>query len=104
MPAGATVADALALAGSIECSGESRSGDHPPADDLADEQGLEAQGLRASSSQEKSSQGQGFTTMAVAIFGERVESSHVLVSGDRIEVLRPLLADPKDARRRRAKK
>jgi uncharacterized protein len=41
---------------------------------------------------------------AVAIFGERVEFSHVLADGDRIEVLRPLMADPKDARRQRAKR
>jgi uncharacterized protein len=41
---------------------------------------------------------------AVAVFGERVEFGHVLADGDRIEVLRPLLADPKDARRRRAKR
>lgn len=38
----------------------------------------------------------------VAIFGERVTPSRVLEDGDRVEVLRPLVADPKDARRRRA--
>lgn len=38
----------------------------------------------------------------VAVFGERLPPSYVLREGDRIEVLRPLLADPKDARRRRA--
>ena len=39
---------------------------------------------------------------AVAVFGERVDHQHRLQDGDRIELLRPLLIDPKDARRRRA--
>lgn len=39
----------------------------------------------------------------VAIFGERVERDARLHDGDRIELLRPLLIDPKDARRRRAR-
>ena len=39
---------------------------------------------------------------AIAIFGVRVERDHLLHEGDRVELLRPLLADPKDARRRRA--
>lgn len=38
----------------------------------------------------------------LAVFGERVEASRVLADGDRVELLRPLVADPKDARRRRA--
>ena len=37
-----------------------------------------------------------------AVFGERVPPEAVLHEGDRVELLRPLLADPKDARRRRA--
>ncbi|PJJ99525.1 RnfH family protein [Lysobacteraceae bacterium NML91-0213] len=37
-----------------------------------------------------------------AVFGERVEPGAALADGDRIELLRPLVADPKDARRRRA--
>ncbi|MBC7991419.1 MAG: RnfH family protein [Luteimonas sp.] len=37
-----------------------------------------------------------------AVFGERVPPDAVLHEGDRVELLRPLLADPKDARRRRA--
>lgn len=39
----------------------------------------------------------------VAIFGERVERDARLHDGDRVELLRPLLIDPKDARRRRAR-
>ena len=37
-----------------------------------------------------------------AVFGERVTAETPLRDGDRVELLRPLLADPKDARRRRA--
>lgn len=39
-----------------------------------------------------------------AIFGERVDSEHPLRDGDRLELLRPLQVDPKEARRRRAMK
>ena len=37
-----------------------------------------------------------------AIFGKAVTGDRVLEEGDRIELLRELLIDPKDARRRRA--
>ena len=37
-----------------------------------------------------------------AIFGVRVTADATLRPGDRVEVLRPLLVDPKEARRRRA--
>jgi putative ubiquitin-RnfH superfamily antitoxin RatB of RatAB toxin-antitoxin module len=42
----------------------------------------------------------------VGIFGKRVShpQTHVLMEGDRIEVYRPLLADPMEARRLRAAK
>ncbi len=65
LPAGATVADALAAATP-----------YLPADATHD------------------------TTTAV--FGQAVESGWVLDDGDRVELLRPLLADPKQARRERA--
>lgn len=42
------------------------------------------------------------TTQAVGIFGERTSLERVLHDGDRIEIYRPLQADPKQARRRRA--
>jgi putative ubiquitin-RnfH superfamily antitoxin RatB of RatAB toxin-antitoxin module len=38
-----------------------------------------------------------------AIFGERARADTPLRDGDRVELTRPLLADPKDARRRRAR-
>ena len=40
--------------------------------------------------------------VAYAIHGLRAEPMQALRDGDRIELLRPLQADPKDARRRRA--
>lgn len=39
-----------------------------------------------------------------AIFGVTADASTRLREGDRVELLRPLQADPKDARRRRAAK
>jgi hypothetical protein len=38
----------------------------------------------------------------VGIFGKAVKLSQVLKSGDRVEIYRPLLNDPKEARRRKA--
>lgn len=37
----------------------------------------------------------------VGVWGERQPGTHRLRDGDRVEVYRPLTADPKDARRRR---
>jgi putative ubiquitin-RnfH superfamily antitoxin RatB of RatAB toxin-antitoxin module len=42
-------------------------------------------------------------TLAYAIFGQRVRAETPLADGDRVELLRPLAADPKDSRRRRAR-
>ena len=42
--------------------------------------------------------------VALAVHGVRVERDAPLRDGDRVELLRPLQADPKDARRRRAAK
>ena len=38
----------------------------------------------------------------LAVFGRLVGPADVLADGDRVEILRPLLADPKQARRERA--
>ena len=38
------------------------------------------------------------------IFGRRVGPAHRLADGDRVEIYRPLAIDPKEARRRRARK
>ncbi len=42
-------------------------------------------------------------TLTLAIYGTAVTAATVLHDGDRLELLRPLLADPKQARRRRAR-
>ena len=44
----------------------------------------------------------GFTPSALGIFGRTVTAATRLRDGDRIELYRPLKADPKDSRRRRA--
>ena len=41
-------------------------------------------------------------TLGYAIYGQRAVASTPLAAGDRVELTRPLVADPKDARRRRA--
>lgn len=41
---------------------------------------------------------------AVGIFGKKKAPETLLREGDRVEIYRPLVADPKDARRRRAVK
>lgn len=38
----------------------------------------------------------------IGIFGRAVKADVVLKAGDRVEIYRPLIADPKEARRRRA--
>jgi len=40
----------------------------------------------------------------VGIWGRRVTPDHAVRSGDRIEIYRPLAADPKETRRRRARR
>jgi putative ubiquitin-RnfH superfamily antitoxin RatB of RatAB toxin-antitoxin module len=41
---------------------------------------------------------------AVGIFSRKVPLEQVLRDGDRVEIYRPLIADPKEARRQRARK
>lgn len=41
---------------------------------------------------------------AWSIFGKKKTSEYVLIDGDRLELCRPLIADPMSARRRRAKR
>lgn len=40
----------------------------------------------------------------VGIFGEHVDRSRRLEEGDRVEIYRPLIADPKEARRKTARR
>ena len=37
---------------------------------------------------------------SVGVWGKQVSNDYVLKSGDRVEIYRPLIADPKDLRRR----
>lgn len=69
LPAGATVAEAIAASGIC--------GRHPEID---------------------------LTRQAVGVFGHRVNLDRRLRYGDRVEIYRPLAADPKTSRRRRAGK
>ena len=39
----------------------------------------------------------------LGIYGRHVEDEHVLRSGDRVEIYRPLEVDPREARRQRAR-
>lgn len=41
---------------------------------------------------------------ALGIFGQAVKATQVLENGDRVEIYRPLLIDPKEVRRARAAK
>lgn len=44
------------------------------------------------------------STLRLGIYSKAVEDSHLLQDGDRVELYRPLLLDPKEARRQRAEK
>ena len=49
-----------------------------------------------------SAYGLDLAALGIAVFGRRAALDTALVDGDRVEILRPIVADPKDARRRRA--
>lgn len=42
--------------------------------------------------------------LAFGVFGKHAGLDHPLAEGDRVEIYRPLSVDPKEARRRRAKR
>ncbi|CAH9051027.1 hypothetical protein PSECIP111951_02201 [Pseudoalteromonas holothuriae] len=44
------------------------------------------------------------TKLIVGIWNRTVKNHQVVKEGDRVEIYRPLIADPKDARRKRAEK
>jgi uncharacterized protein len=46
----------------------------------------------------------GFMAMAIGIYGRIIDEHHRVRDGDRIELYRPLIVDPKEARRRRAQR
>ncbi|MGL4615676.1 MAG: RnfH family protein [Shewanella sp.] len=43
-------------------------------------------------------------TVKLGVFSNVVKHEHVILPGQRVEIYRPLIADPKDVRRRRAEK
>ncbi|MDE1894398.1 MAG: RnfH family protein [Pseudomonadota bacterium] len=43
-----------------------------------------------------------FDSALFGIYSRRVDADHLLQDGDRVEIYRPLLIDPMEARRRRA--
>lgn len=43
-------------------------------------------------------------SLKLGIYSKVVEDDHLLAEGDRVELYRPLLLDPKEARRQRAEK
>lgn len=62
------------------------------------------QGTRARDAVRLSAIGESFPEIAVAncrlaVFGELVDDDYCLRDGDRVEICRPLKADPRDARR-----
>ena len=42
----------------------------------------------------------GARPLVLGLFGNRIEHQHVLEDGDRVEICRPLLMDPREMRRR----
>lgn len=46
----------------------------------------------------------GIALEAIGVFGRRVSPQTPLADGDRVEIYRPLALDPKEARRRRARR
>ena len=62
------------------------------------EQAIELSGIR------EEFPGMAIDPGAVGIFSRKVSLSHVLRAGDRVEIYRPLIADPKEVRRQRALK
>lgn len=44
------------------------------------------------------------TSLTLGVWNRTVKANYELKDGDRIEIYRPLIADPKDARRKRAEK
>ena len=59
-------------------------------------------GTLTSEARDASGLAEGYPLAGMAIFGRRVGDDAVLRDGDRLELLRALTIDPKEARRRRA--
>ena len=66
--------------------------------------GTTAQGAVALSGIEEQFPGLATAGADLGVFGKAVEPERKLEAGDRVEIYRPLLADPKEARKQRAAK
>jgi len=95
LPADAVVADAVEASGFIErfirAAGPSQGANCSPA------------GGSAAAKPQAWGSNLDRAAIGYAIFGQRARADTPLKDGDRIELTRPLVADPKDARRRRAR-
>ncbi|MCR9279316.1 MAG: RnfH family protein [Pseudomonadaceae bacterium] len=70
--------------------------------ELAFSEGMTVAMALAAAAEQPAFWGAEITSMAVGVYGEVVQPEHELRDGDRIELYRPLVADPKESRRLRA--
>ena len=70
------------------------------------EKGTSALEAAKRTSVEKDFENVDLDTAKMGIFGQNIKTpaTHVLLAGDRVEIYRPLIADPKEVRRKRAAK
>jgi putative ubiquitin-RnfH superfamily antitoxin RatB of RatAB toxin-antitoxin module len=70
------------------------------------EQGTSALAAAKRTAVAKDFDGVDLDSVKLGIFGQniKVPADHVLQAGDRVEIYRPLIADPKEVRRKRAAK
>ena len=70
------------------------------------EKGTSALAAAKSSPVCKDFEGLDLDSVKMGVFGQAVKApdSHILKAGDRVEIYRPLIADPKEVRRKRAAK
>jgi putative ubiquitin-RnfH superfamily antitoxin RatB of RatAB toxin-antitoxin module len=73
---------------------------------LSVEKGSTALDAAKRSSVTRDFEGVDLDNVKMGVFGQSIKSpeKHVLQAGDRVEIYRPLIADPKAARRKRAEK
>jgi len=65
------------------------------------DEGLTAAEVKAIALQQLGLRAEAFSLWRSAVWGKAVQTDTPLVQGDRLELLRPLLVDPKEARRLR---
>lgn len=65
-------------------------------------QGTTAREAVLASGLDQQFEGLDLATCKIGVFGSRVDDGHILRSGERVEIYRPLVADPKEVRRQLA--